>query len=116
MTKRTGHPRPSGTTHPRWKGGKRTVKGYVYILAKDHPHTTKAGYILEQVLVMEAHLGRLLNKGETVHHINGDCTDNRIENLQLFPTPAAHASFHATVQKDIGWVVNNKERWARARS
>jgi uncharacterized protein (DUF1330 family) len=105
---------PTGENHPRWKGGKRLVKGYVYVLAKDHPHTTKAGYILEQILVMEAHLGRYLKEGETVHHINGNFTDNRIENLQLFPSPGAHATFHATIEKNIGWVVNNKKRWERS--
>ena len=32
---------------------------------------------------MQQHLGRALRHEETVHHINGDKTDNQLENLQL---------------------------------
>jgi hypothetical protein len=41
------------------------------------------GTMLEHRMVMTAHLGRPLESYETVHHINGDRTDNRLDNLQL---------------------------------
>jgi hypothetical protein len=78
----------SGSTGPKaahWKGGRYlNSDGYVRVWAPDHPSANgRGGYVLEHRLVMERRLGRLLRKDETVHHINGDRSDNLDENLQL---------------------------------
>jgi hypothetical protein len=69
-----------------WKGGRITTdQGYVRIKAPiDHPNKRAYGYILEHRLIMEKAIGRYLRPDETVHHKNGNRSDNRIENLELW--------------------------------
>lgn len=56
-----------------------TYEGYVKV---------KIGktFLPEHRVVMRHCLGRELYPGETVHHINGNRSDNRIENLELWAT------------------------------
>ena len=75
----------SGAESNFWKGGRTiTGEGYVSVRSDDYPTMrNKQGYIPEHRLVMAQYLERPLYRWETVHHIDGDRTNNSIENLQL---------------------------------
>lgn len=80
-----------GTGRGRWN----MPDGYIKISA---PFGTKP----EHRAIMERHLGRVLSKDEQVHHINGNKSDNRIENLQVV-TAKQHAAIHLKLH----------DRWAK---
>ncbi len=73
--------------HGSWKGGRRIVDGYVMIKPTNDDllfcTPNSSGYVSEHRLVMGRSLGRKLLRTETVHHVNGDRLDNRLENLQV---------------------------------
>ena len=74
-----------------WQGGYAVDEdGYILKHCPDHPHATKAGYVRQHRLVMEKVLGRYLTPEEVVDHRNRDTSDNRPENLQVFPSNADH--------------------------
>lgn len=82
-----------GERHPNFRGGRVIdTNGYVLVeIARGDPMWGMAkkraaygyDYVLEHRLVMARSIGRPLRPNESVHHINGDRTDNRLENLQL---------------------------------
>lgn len=67
-----------------WNIRKIISKGdYDYALVPEHPKATKNGYVLLHRVIMENHLGRLLNDDEVVHHKDHDKKHNVIENLEV---------------------------------
>ena len=76
-----------GKDSPNWKGGRRKIKGYIWIwVGEINPFFKMArrkNYILEHRFVMAQYLNRCLEDTEYVHHINCIKDDNRIENLMI---------------------------------
>ena len=97
---------------PSWNSGKRyslrevertsyiNSSGYVEIWCGrgEGSRGRKDGYRLQHHLVIEDTLGRKIQKNEVVHHINGNKTDNRIENLWIFKSISEHRQSHASLE------------------
>lgn len=78
----------TGEKHPNWKGGKYQQADGRWIIWIDGIKYFRYRYVAMKCL------GRKLTKEEVIHHINGDCSDDRQENLYLFSSQSYHNSQH----------------------
>lgn len=76
--------------------------GYIVWHDKNSPYANAHGHVYEHRHVMGEYIGRPLIASENVHHINGNRSDNRLENLELWNT-----------SQPAGQRVADKVRWAR---
>lgn len=78
----------------------------------EHPNAYGRGYVKQHTLVMSQVIGRPLLPGESVHHINGLRSDNRIENLELWSTSQPPGQ---RVEDKVRWAVQLLEQYAPER-
>ena len=85
-----------GAANGRWNGGLFWQSdGYLAVgVPEGHPLRQAHGYAYVHRLVAEEKIGRRLSPNEAGHHLNGDRTDNRPENLEVV-TRSEHARRHA---------------------
>jgi len=76
--------------------------GYVCIYKPEYPSSRKSppdyGYILEHRMIIESDIGRQLQKGEVIHHIDGCKSNNKLENLLLCSTQREHNEIHTQME------------------
>ena len=85
-----------GSKNPKWKGGRcKMADGRMMVYARGNPLANISGgvYMLEYRGIAQKKLGRLLRRGEIVHHIDGDVSNNDPSNLDVI-TRSEHIRIH----------------------
>lgn len=92
----------TGTLNPNWKGGRSVASnGYVLIrVGTGHHLADVRGYAYEHRLEAEKMLGRQLEPGEVVHHMDGNKQNNVHANLGVCGSVAEHMVHHRAADSD----------------
>lgn len=94
-----------GEKSPSWRGGViKTPEGLTKI------YISPGKYEYEHRIIVSERIGRPLRKGEMVHHINSNRTDNREDNLLLLNNEQEHRNLHALIEK-YSFSLFQKEIW-----
>jgi hypothetical protein len=82
---------------------------YKTVFKPNHPNATTSGAVAEHRWVMSEFIGRPLLAHENVHHKNGDTSDNRIENLELWSKAQPSGQ---RVEDKVKWAIEILETYA----
>lgn len=92
-----------------WKGGRLIdADGYVRLHIYDKKDPYKGKQVYEHRLVMEKHLGRMLEPGEEIHHLDFNKQNNAITNLVIV-SHYEHMRLHRG-RKNKGYIQHNIRR------
>ena len=81
-----------------WEHKAYKENGYIVEYQKGY---NKKSNVKQHRKIIEEKLGRRLLTSEVIHHINGDKTDNRLENLAVM-SRSEHSSLHRKAEKAAG--------------
>jgi len=91
----------------------RMLNGYRVIYKPEYSNVMKNdnwdGFIYEHVVVAEKFLSRSLRSNEVVHHLDGNRSNNRKENLLVLER-SQHGKLHAWLDKGAPFVKANGEQ------
>jgi len=106
-----------GKNSKHWQGGEIIIGNRVWVYDPQHPNAKyNHNYVVRSRWLMSKKIGRAIRRNEDVHHINGDRTDDRIENLVLL-THKAHGKLlkHTEATKQIIRECTAKQRRLRGK-
>jgi len=76
----------------------RDINGYNGIYLPEHPRAYTSenwvGWVYEHIVVAEQVIGRPLNDGEIVHHLDGNKKNNRPDNIIVLSGRRCHMALH----------------------
>ena len=81
---------------------RKDLRGYVEVYYPERATSKKSKYVMVHRLRAEEMLGRELEKGEAVHHIDLDKENNTYDNLYVTKTPHIHIKIHQQLVSILG--------------
>lgn len=87
--------------------------GYVLLFRPEHPNARQCppnyGYVFEHVYNLSNHIGRMIERGEVIHHLDGDKRNNDVSNLVLCENHSEHTKIHHSMNNLVYEMIKSGE-------